>query len=62
MEAIEYRVLPCPYCGEAIELAVDTSVGTQGYVEDCSVCCRPIEVRVTMDADGWSVTGHRDDD
>lgn len=33
----------CPYCGEPIELLVDSSAGTQRYVEDCSVCCRPIE-------------------
>lgn len=36
----------CPYCGETIELIVDCSLGAQQYVEDCSVCCRPIEVYV----------------
>jgi hypothetical protein len=39
----------CPYCGEAIELSVDASVEAQHYVEDCSVCCRPIEVEITVD-------------
>jgi len=42
----------CPYCGEPIELFVDDSAGDQQYVEDCSVCCRPIVVAATMAADG----------
>ncbi|GAB2626322.1 CPXCG motif-containing cysteine-rich protein [Novilysobacter erysipheiresistens] len=42
----------CPYCGETIELLVDDSVDQQHYVEDCPVCCRPIEVTVALEADG----------
>lgn len=42
----------CPYCGEAITLFVDDSVGGQVYVEDCQVCCRPIEIGVSLDEDG----------
>lgn len=42
----------CPYCGETIELLVDPSAGGQQYIEDCSVCCRPIVVTVALDADG----------
>jgi hypothetical protein len=42
----------CPYCGEPIELLLDGSVGEQSYIEDCSVCCRPIAVRVGLDGDG----------
>ncbi len=34
----------CPYCWETISMLVDTSVSSQTYVEDCEVCCRPIEV------------------
>ena len=41
----------CPYCGEPIELLVDDSAGDQQYVEDCSVCCRPIVVTVVLDDD-----------
>ncbi|HAY46549.1 MAG TPA: CPXCG motif-containing cysteine-rich protein [Gammaproteobacteria bacterium] len=33
----------CPYCGESLSLLVDISTGDQSYVEDCQVCCRPIE-------------------
>jgi hypothetical protein len=32
----------CPYCGEGIEVVIDMSVEHQEYIEDCSVCCRPI--------------------
>ncbi|GHE42205.1 hypothetical protein GCM10007167_25090 [Vulcaniibacterium thermophilum] len=42
----------CPHCGERITVFVDDSAGAQRYVEDCSVCCRPIELEVTLDADG----------
>lgn len=42
----------CPYCGETITLLVDASAGAQHYVEDCQVCCRPIEVAVEADDDG----------
>lgn len=42
----------CPSCGEAIELSVDSSAGAQDYIEDCSVCCRPIRVSVRVSDDG----------
>ncbi len=44
--------ISCPYCGETIALFVDDSAGDQRYIEDCQVCCRPIQVAVTLDADG----------
>jgi len=39
----------CPYCGEEISMVLDLSVPEQSYVEDCEVCCRPIEVRYTAE-------------
>jgi hypothetical protein len=43
----------CPYCFEENELSVDLAGGAnQSYVEDCQVCCRPWQVRVTIDDDG----------
>lgn len=32
-------------------LMVDTSAGTQEYVEDCTVCCGPMDIRVDVDGD-----------
>jgi len=34
----------CPYCWEKISMLMDSSVEQQTYVEDCEVCCNPIEV------------------
>ncbi|MDQ3617308.1 MAG: CPXCG motif-containing cysteine-rich protein [Pseudomonadota bacterium] len=42
----------CPYCGESIEIVIDDSAGSQHYIEDCQVCCRPIDVTVAVDSDG----------
>jgi transcription elongation factor Elf1 len=35
---------PCPYCGEQISMVLDLSVPKQTYLEDCEVCCNPIEI------------------
>jgi hypothetical protein len=43
---IEPAFVDCPFCGEPIELSVDTSVEEQSYYEDCPVCCRPMEIFV----------------
>ena len=43
----------CPYCGEAVEIALDPGSGaTQEYVEDCEICCQPWRVSVSYGADG----------
>lgn len=54
----------CPYCGEPFETSVDISAGDQHYIEDCPVCCRPIEchLAVTMDGEQATLTTRRDDD
>jgi transcription elongation factor Elf1 len=41
----------CPYCGEEISMVLDLSVRRQSYVEDCEVCCKPIEVRYRVEDD-----------
>ncbi len=38
----------CPYCGERFGTTVDISAGPQTYIEDCQVCCQPIEMRLTV--------------
>jgi hypothetical protein len=53
----------CPYCGEPLVLSIDNSGGRrQAYVEDCVVCCRPIEVRVLVADDDVDVRVRRQDD
>jgi len=39
----------CPYCGEPIEIVIDDSIDEQQYIEDCSVCCQPIDIAVVVD-------------
>jgi transcription elongation factor Elf1 len=41
----------CPYCGEAVSSTLDLSAGAQQYVEDCAVCCQPIEIEFDVDGD-----------
>lgn len=48
--AVEH-VFTCPYCGEAISMVLDLSVHRDSYVEDCEVCCNPIEVSYTAQDD-----------
>ncbi len=33
----------CPFCAEQFSIVVDCSVDHQIYVEDCFVCCKPIQ-------------------
>ena len=41
----------CPYCGENISMLLDLSEAQQQYIEDCEVCCRPIEINFTVVGD-----------
>jgi len=54
----------CPYCGEPLTFWVDEGGGSrQRYIEDCAVCCRPIEIQVGPTDDGeLELQVHRDDD
>jgi hypothetical protein len=36
----------CPYCWAEISMLLDTSEQHQVYIEDCEVCCNPIEISV----------------
>lgn len=38
----------CPWCGEPLTIVIDTSAGDQAYVEDCQVCCRPMQVSFSV--------------
>ena len=49
---ISLQSVQCPYCGETFETEIDASGGSQEYVEDCYVCCRPIVFRIEAGADG----------
>lgn len=50
-EQLEQSFL-CPYCGSPISMLLDPSASRQEYVEDCEVCCRPIEIEMAITEDG----------
>ena len=39
----------CPYCWEQISMLLDSSISKQSYIEDCEVCCNPIEIIVKFE-------------
>lgn len=41
---MEEHFFQCPYCWEEISMLFDTTIRNQLYIEDCEVCCNPIEV------------------
>ena len=43
MNLLVETAVECPHCGEAWSMMVDTSQGDYSTVEDCTVCCRPIQ-------------------
>ncbi|MBK5969148.1 MULTISPECIES: CPXCG motif-containing cysteine-rich protein [Thiorhodovibrio] len=60
---LEQTLVQCPYCGETIATEVD-GLDSHRYIEDCPVCCRPIEFHAEMSAWGELVelNPQRDDD
>ena len=36
--------IACPHCGAPFTTVADTSEGDYTTVEDCAVCCRPMEI------------------
>jgi len=63
MDDSEPAEIQCPYCGEMIDVSVDCSVRRQVYIEDCSVCCRPITITVVSeDGEVLSIEGRTEDD
>lgn len=39
----------CPFCFSKISMVFESLYGEQSYIEDCEVCCKPIEVRFKFD-------------
>jgi hypothetical protein len=50
MEYVVEIEIECPYCGEVFSSTADTSQGSHNAVEDCTVCCRPIELEINCEA------------
>lgn len=39
----------CPYCGEINECDVDGDEIGQSLIQDCRICCQPIEIEIHED-------------
>lgn len=44
--SLEAKTVQCPYCGETIEIDIEILEEAQSFIEDCNVCCRPIQFEV----------------
>lgn len=60
MNLLDERDVECPYCGETFTALLDISAGDQQYIEDCPVCCRPIEFDLQVTDEGAAVTLRRE--
>lgn len=49
---LQLRTVQCPYCGEPFETVVDFSAGSTSYIEDCAICCQPIEFTLEVANEG----------
>ena len=38
--------IECPHCGEVFTSTADTSQGNYSTIEDCEVCCAPMNIEV----------------
>ena len=48
------KTITCPYCWESFSIFIEPSIETkERYIEDCYVCCRPIEIYVASKSDDY---------
>ena len=47
---IEY-FFQCPFCWEQISMLLEKSNEIQNYIEDCEVCCQPIQIEYLLDGE-----------
>ena len=51
----EEHFFQCPHCWEEISMIIDKSVYGDSYIEDCEVCCNPIDI--TYASNGNQIRG-----
>ena len=50
MDYVVEAEVQCPFCGAVFCTTADTSQGSYSTIEDCTVCCRPMELRIECEA------------
>ena len=51
MEPLYEYEIECPYCGEVFSTAFEVEYGNNAFIEDCQVCCHPIQLHIFKDDD-----------
>jgi hypothetical protein len=59
MEAMIEMGIVCPYCGETYPAMIDASQGSHTTIEDCAVCCQPIQLDVRESGNNLEVAVSR---
>jgi len=52
MYSLTEKPIDCLYCGETIRVLIEPSDIVQQYIEDCQVCCSPINFSVYDNING----------
>ncbi|MFB1015324.1 MAG: CPXCG motif-containing cysteine-rich protein [Alteromonadaceae bacterium] len=52
MNQLTEKSIGCPYCGESIKVLIEPSDIEQQYIEDCQVCCQPINFQISESVNG----------
>ena len=45
-------LIACPYCFQETAVCLGSPEGIDFMVEDCQVCCNPIEIKISTDSYG----------
>ncbi|MDB4015681.1 CPXCG motif-containing cysteine-rich protein [Flavobacteriaceae bacterium] len=59
---MEEHFFQCPYCWEEISMLLEPSNQEQHYIEDCEVCCRPIQIQYSFEEELQSFSAQSLDD
>lgn len=63
MSLLEEIEVSCPYCGSPFAIEAEPALAAQQFIEDCPVCCAPIEFELNVESDGsWRLAARRDDE
>ena len=38
----------CPHCWEEQLIMIDPSIDKQNFIEDCEVCCNPLQFKIIL--------------
>ena len=60
---LDEHAFNCPYCDAPITVLLDLSTDEQSYIEDCEVCCQPMQIYYQLEeAEIALFTAKRTDD